>query len=106
MFFEVNGQPRTVTSRTAAMAANGRANKKADESDPGQIGAPMPGMIVGISVQPGQKVEKGDALFTIEAMKMETAVYAQTDGKVAEIVLSPGTRVEQHDLVIQMEAGG
>jgi biotin carboxyl carrier protein len=36
-------------------------------------------------------------------MKMETAVYAQADGKVSEIVLSPGTRVEQHDLVVVME---
>jgi pyruvate carboxylase len=106
VFFELNGQPRTVTVQDKSLAAQGRANKKADESDPGQIGAPMPGMIVGISVQPGQKVEEGDRLFTIEAMKMETAVYAQTDGKVAEIVLSPGTRVEQHDLVIQMETGG
>ena len=106
VFFELNGQPRTVTVQDRSLAAQGRANKKADESDPGQIGAPMPGMIVGISVQPGQKVDEGDRLFTIEAMKMETAVYAQTAGKVAEIVLSPGTRVEQHDLVIQMETDG
>ncbi len=63
-------------------------------------------MIVGISVQPGQQVEAGDRLFTIEAMKMETAVYAQTDGKVSEIELSLGTRVEPHDLVVQMEAEG
>jgi pyruvate carboxylase len=103
VFFELNGQPRTVSVHDHDLAPKVQAHRKADESDPGQVGAPMPGMIVGISVQPGQQVERGDRLFTIEAMKMETAVYAQADGKVSEIVLSPGTRVEQHDLVVVME---
>jgi pyruvate carboxylase len=103
VFFELNGQPRTVSVHDHDLAPKVQAHRKADESDPGHVGAPMPGMIVGISVQPGQQVERGDRLFTIEAMKMETAVYAQADGKVSEIVLSPGTRVEQHDLVVVME---
>jgi pyruvate carboxylase len=104
IFFELNGQPRTVTVQDHALAVKGKAHRKADEVDPGQIGAPMPGMIVGVAVQPGDTVKPGDRLFTIEAMKMETAVYAQTAGKVRDIVLHPGTRVEQHDLVIEMEA--
>jgi pyruvate carboxylase len=106
IFFELNGQPRTVSVQDRALAVKGKAHRKADETDPGQIGAPMPGMIVGVAVQPGEDVEEGDRLFTIEAMKMETAVYARTAGKVRDIVLQPGTRVEQHDLVIEMEAAG
>ena len=103
IFFELNGQPRTVSVQDKALAAQGRAHGKADEADPGQIGAPMPGMIVGVGVQKGETVDAGDRLFTIEAMKMETAVYAPYGGKITEVVLGPGTRVEQHDLVVAMD---
>jgi pyruvate carboxylase len=63
----------------------------------------MPGMIVGVSVQKGETVAEGDRLFTIEAMKMETAVYAPHDGQIQHVELGPGTRVEQHDLVVHMD---
>jgi pyruvate carboxylase len=103
IFFELNGQPRTVSVQDKARAPQGKAHVKADESDPGQIGAPMPGMIVGVSVQKGETVAEGDRLFTIEAMKMETAVYAPHDGQIQHVELGPGTRVEQHDLVVHMD---
>jgi len=102
VFFELNGQPRTVKVRDHAAAA-GAGHRKADESDPVQIGAPMPGMIVSVSVKPGDKVATGDRLFVIEAMKMETAVYAEAAGAVTEIAAGPGTRVEPHDLVLVLE---
>ena len=54
-------------------------------------------------MQKGDTVEAGDRLLTIEAMKMETAVYAETGGTVKAIELSPGTRVEQHDLVLELD---
>jgi len=103
IFFELNGQPRTVSVQDKALAPQGRAHVKADEADPGQIGAPMPGMIVGVGVQKGETVDAGDRLFTIEAMKMETAVYAPYGGQITDVVLGPGTRVEQHDLVVAMD---
>jgi pyruvate carboxylase len=103
IFFELNGQPRTVAVQDKARAPQGKVHVKADESDPGQIGAPMPGMIVGVSVQKGETVQEGDRLFTIEAMKMETAVYAPHDGQIQHVELGPGTRVEQHDLVVHMD---
>ncbi|MEQ9609452.1 MAG: biotin/lipoyl-containing protein, partial [Kiloniellaceae bacterium] len=67
------------------------------------VGAPMPGMIVNVC-EAGSAVKQGDRLFTIEAMKMETAVYADMDGKVAEVVATTGQRVEPHDLVVVLEA--
>ncbi len=100
IFFELNGQPRTVKVTDRTLAKPGQGRRKADETQPGQIGAPMPGMIVSISATPGQSVERGDRLFTIEAMKMETAVYAEADGAVEEVVSPAGTRVEAHDLVV------
>ena len=104
IFFELNGQPRTVKVPDRSLEASGRIHRKADGSDPGQVGAPMPGLIVSVSVGPGQKVDKGERLFTIEAMKMETAVYAEVSGKVTEVAVSAGTRVEPHDLIVAMEA--
>jgi pyruvate carboxylase len=102
IFYELNGQPRTVKVQDKALAKTGPTRRKADESQPGQIGAPMPGMIVSVSAEPGQTVERGDRLFTIEAMKMETTVYAEVDGEVDEVVSSAGTRVDTHDLVLAL----
>ncbi|MGF1631730.1 MAG: pyruvate carboxylase [Kiloniellaceae bacterium] len=102
LFFELNGQPRTVKVLDKAMAASGKIRRKADAADPTQVGAPMPGMIVNVC-DTGSAVKQGDRLFTIEAMKMETAVYADMDGKIAEVVAPTGQRVEPHDLVMVLE---
>ena len=104
VFFELNGQPRNVKVADRSAAASGRVHRKADESDEGQVGAPMPGLIVSVSVAAGDTVANGDRLFTIEAMKMESAVYATLDGTVSEVVVSAGTRVEAHDLIVVVEA--
>ena len=53
----------------------------------------------------GQQVERGERLFTIEAMKMETAVYAETAGVVTELVIEPGHRVDTHDLILVLAPG-
>ena len=105
VFFELNGQPRTVRVPDQSLAGTRAARRKADDADPGHAGAPMPGLIVGVAVRPGQKVERGDSLFTIEAMKMESAVYADTSGVVEEIVAGAGHRVETHDLVVVIGQG-
>ena len=103
VFFELNGQPRTVKVPDRSLAGSVLAHRKADESEPGQIGAPMPGLIVSVSASEGQTVDKGDRLFTIEAMKMETAVYAQAAATVTEVAAAAGARVEAHDLVLVLE---
>ena len=94
--------PRTVKVLDKALAASGKVRRKADESDPGQVGAPMPGLIVSVC-DTGKKVAAGDQLFVIEAMKMETAVYAEIDGRVSEVVAAAGGRVEPHDLVVVID---
>ena len=100
VFFELNGQPRTVRVADRSLSGAGAARRKADDTDPGHAGAPMPGLIVGVAVRAGEKVERGDPLFTIEAMKMENTVYAETAGAVEELVAGAGHRVEAHDLVV------
>ncbi|HEY1066728.1 MAG TPA: biotin/lipoyl-containing protein, partial [Pirellulales bacterium] len=101
-FFELNGQPRNIT--VADKALEGKATKKikADPSDPKQLAAPMPGMVVNVPVNPGDKVNPGQKLVTMEAMKMETSVIADKEGVVAEVHVRPGTRVESGDLLIRL----
>jgi pyruvate carboxylase len=63
----------------------------------------MPGLVVNVTVAPDQQVEEGQKLFTLEAMKMETTVYAQRAGHVAEVLVRPGTQVEAGDLLLRYD---
>ena len=103
VFFELNGQPRTVKVADESLAHEAHRHLKADDSNPLHIAAPMPGLVVSVSVSKGEKVKAGDRLLTIEAMKMETAVYTDRPGKIADIVAGAGTRVDTKDLLIVLE---
>ncbi|MCH7555170.1 MAG: pyruvate carboxylase, partial [Proteobacteria bacterium] len=103
IFFELNGQPRTVTIQDAALTPASAARPKVTDGEAGQIGAPMPGRVVGVAVDAGQAVSRGDGLVTIEAMKMETTVFAEADGTVAAIHVAPGDEVETKDLLLEIE---
>jgi pyruvate carboxylase len=100
VFFELNGQPRQVKVLDRSLAPTAAVRRKAEEANPAHVAAPMPGMVVGLQVMPGQRVERGDRLLSIEAMKMETAIFAEQGGVVAEIVVSPGTQVDSGDLLL------
>ncbi len=104
VFFELNGQPRTVKVADRRVAPTQPPQPKAEDGNPEQIGAPMPGLVVEVDVQPGQRVEKGDVLVAIEAMKMQTAVHAQRDGLVKSILAPVGTQVDSKDLLMVIEA--
>ena len=58
------------------------------------VKAPMPGNILKINVAPGQKVEEGDVLIVLEAMKMENEIVATKSGTVAQVAVSKGAVVE------------
>jgi len=100
IFFELNGQPREVKVQDRSLSGGGPAHPKADEADPSHVAAPMPGLVVGLSVSPGQHVARGDRLLSIEAMKMETAVYAERAGVVEDVLVSAGTQVATKDLLL------
>ncbi len=106
VFFELNGQPREVLVADQGLSNTVRAHPKADSHDARQIGAPMPGLVVTVTVAAGEQIEKGQKLFTLEAMKMETTVYAPRSGKVAEVQVKPGTQVEAGDLMLRYEEAG
>ena len=83
----------------AALTPARPARPKVKDGVAGQVGAPMPGRVVGVSVDPGQAVARGDPLVGIEAMKMETTVFAEQAGVVAEVLVEPGAQVEAKDLL-------
>jgi pyruvate carboxylase len=103
VFFELNGQPRELTIVDRALEPDAKKSAKADPSNAKHVGASMPGMVVGVGVQPGDKFKKGQKLFTLEAMKMETTIYAERDGKIANVLAKPGSQVAAGDLLIELE---
>jgi pyruvate carboxylase len=60
----------------------------------------MPGVISGVTVTAGQQVTAGDVLLSIEAMKMETAIHAEKDGTVAEVLVKAGDQIDAKDLLV------
>ena len=98
--FSLNyGQPRSVSVIDRTLEGTIQQRPKADVGNPRDIGAPMPGLIVTVAVKPGDTVKKGDKILSLEAMKMETTVYAEQDGTLSEVLVSPGSPVEAGELV-------
>ena len=82
--------PTAVPAASAAPAAVPAAALASGEV----VKAPMPGNILKINVAPGQKVEEGDVLIVLEAMKMENEIVATKSGTVAQVAVSKGAVVE------------
>jgi len=103
VFFELNGQPRTVRVTNRAVTAGGHIRLKAETGNPAHVGAPMPGAVASIPVQPGQKVAEGDLVVTIEAMKMETGLHAERAAVVKAVHVKPGDQIDAKDLLVEFE---
>ena len=104
VFFELNGQPREVEIVDRSLASAVRETPKADPGDPNQIAAPLPGLVVGVAVVAGDAVRKGQKLLSIEAMKMETTLYAEKAGRVAEVITAVGRQVKTGELLVRLSS--
>ena len=100
VFFELNGQPRRVKVPNRAKGASGGVKRKAELGNDKHVGAPMPGVVSTVAVAQGQNVKAGDVLLSIEAMKMETALRAERDGSIAEVLVRPGEQIDAKDLLV------
>jgi pyruvate carboxylase len=101
VFFELNGQPRRVKVPDRAHGASAvKARRKAEPGSDIHVGAPMPGVISTVAVAAGQAVKAGDVLLSIEAMKMETALHAERDGVIAEVLVRTGDQIDAKDLLV------
>lgn len=65
--------------------------------------APMPGTILEVLVQPGERVTRGQKLLTLEAMKMRNAIKAPYDAVVAQVLVNPGQTVRYGDVLVCFE---
>jgi pyruvate carboxylase len=103
VFYELNGQPREVKIADRSLEAATHRHPKADADDPNHVAAPMPGKVSTVAVKKGETVKNGQKLLSIEAMKMETAVYSPRDATVAEILVKPGSTIQARDLLVVLE---
>jgi len=69
----------------------------------GSVGAPMPGVVLDVKVKVGDKVEQGQQLMVLSAMKMEMVVQSPVTGVIKSISVEPGMKLEGDDLLLDIE---
>ena len=104
VFYELNGMPRESQVVDLANVPQGLTTRqKGDPKNPLHTAAPMPGMVISINTSVGSKIEAGDPLITIEAMKMQTTISAEQSGTVNEILVEESDTVETGDLLVVLK---
>jgi pyruvate carboxylase len=104
VYFELNGQPREVLVLDKSLAGGAvKGRPKAEAGNAKHVAAPMPGSVVTVAVAMGEEVAAGQKLMSLEAMKMETTLYAERPGRIAEVLVRPGAQVDGGDLLLRFE---
>ncbi|NGQ95349.1 pyruvate carboxylase [Brevibacillus sp. SYP-B805] len=103
IYFELNGHPREIMVRDHSAQVTAQRRPKADPHNAGHLGASMPGKVLKVLVEVGDKVRKGEHLLVTEAMKMETTIQAPADGKVKTLHVKTGDSIEAGDLLLELE---
>jgi len=103
VFFELNGQPRVIRVPNRLVKSQTAQRPKAEAGNANHIGAPMPGVVASVAVTVGQEVKQDDLLLTIEAMKMETGIYAERDATVKAVHVNASGQIDAKDLLIELE---
>ena len=102
MYFDVNGTPVEISVQDESAQVTTVQRRKAEPTNPSEIGATMAGNVLSVHVENGQTVKQGDVLIVTEAMKMETTVQAPFDGTVKFVHVADGEVVAGGDLLIEM----
>lgn len=100
--FEFNGLPREIEIKDRNVKATAAVRKKADKTNPGEVGASLSGSVVKLLVEKGQAVTKGTPLVVTEAMKMETTLSAPISGIISTIHVSAGERIDSGDCLLEI----
>src|SRR5699024_7581065 len=103
IYFELNGQQRQVVVKDESVESQVKTRPKVDQNNEKQIGASMPGTVVKVICDKGEKVQKGDHLLINEAMKMETTVQAPFSGVIKDVYVKNGDTIAVDDLLIEFE---
>ncbi|MGM9986647.1 MAG: pyruvate carboxylase [Bacillaceae bacterium] len=103
VYFELNGQPREIVIKDESVKTVTTSRQKADTSNQTHIGATMPGTVLKVLVNKGERVNKGDHILITEAMKMETTLQAPYAGTVKDIFVVGGDGIQTNDLLMIIE---
>ncbi|WP_409253573.1 pyruvate carboxylase [Bacillus sp. SCS-153A] len=103
VYFELNGQAREVVIKDESIKAAVALKPKANPKNESHIGATMPGTVLKVIVEKGEKVSQGDHLLINEAMKMETTVQAPFTGTIKDIHVKSGDAIAPGDLLIELD---
>ncbi|KQQ95515.1 pyruvate carboxylase [Leifsonia sp. Leaf325] len=95
----LNGQLRPVFVRDRSIAVESKAAEKADASQPGQVAAPFSGVVT-LQVEAGAEVQAGQAVASIEAMKMEAAITTPVAGVIERVAIPRTQQVDAGDLLV------
>ncbi|WIE62848.1 pyruvate carboxylase [Curtobacterium sp. MCLR17_032] len=98
----MNGQLRPVAVRDRSVVVETKAAEKADRSDPKHVAAPFSGVVT-LKVAVGDVVEAGQAVASIEAMKMEAAITAPVAGTVGRLAIPVTQQVDAGDLLVVLQ---
>lgn len=92
--------PAVAMEAPAAPKPVAKAPPPAALGEPGEVRSPLAGKLVSIDVKVGQMVEEGAQVATVEAMKMNTYVFAPKSGPVAALIAKPGEAVDENDVLL------
>jgi pyruvate carboxylase len=95
----LNGQLRPVFVRDRSISVEARQAEKADTTKPGQVAAPFSGVVT-VKASVGESVHAGEAVASIEAMKMEAAITSPIDGVIERLAIGATQQVEAGDLLV------
>lgn len=95
--------PAPATDKPAAAVPPASAPPKASAAGPGDVPSPLSGRVTAVVVTLGQTVKEGDHLLTLEAMKMNTFVFAPRGGKIAEVGVAVGDVVEENQVLVRIQ---
>lgn len=99
-----NSHPLKKSDNGTSPQYNGRtraATQTAQGTRQGDVRAPLPGTILSVAVAPGERVEIGQELCTLEAMKMKNLIRATHAGTIIEVLVSPGQTVKHNELLLR-----
>jgi len=94
--------PPPVAAASVAASPSSASATAVSTGAPGEVPSPLSGKVVAIQVTPGHAVKQGDELIVLEAMKMNTYIYAPKDGTVAEVLTNVGDAVAEGQVVIRI----
>lgn len=103
VYFEMNGQKRTIMVKDESFTKVTTQRVKVDHDILGQVGAPMKAEVVDLKVVPGDQVHEGQIVAVLSAMKMEMSVQAPITGRIKKLSIERGDKIEADDFMMEIE---